>query len=92
MPATKTKKDERINFRTTEKTKLTVEKAASICDTTMSNFITQAALSEARAVIQKHQKITLSETDRDIFLALLEEDTPNENLRSALEAHNKLID
>lgn len=59
--------------------------------TSLSAFITQTVMKEADEVIEKHNRVVLSDRDRDRFLAALDEDTPNEALQDAVDTHNEII-
>jgi uncharacterized protein (DUF1778 family) len=48
-------------------------------------------MERALEVIETHNTVTLSNRDRDAFLNLLQEETPNENLRDAARARQELL-
>ena len=86
------KKDTAINFRTDTRTKNWIDRAASILGIDRTSFIEQTMMERSMEVAEKHNSVTLSDRDRDTFLDLLEEDTPNEELRKAARARRELLD
>jgi uncharacterized protein (DUF1778 family) len=91
MPATT--RTERIDLRITSELKRLVEQAATLCGVTTSSFITETVLKRSREVIQEAETIRLSNRDRDIFLALLNDETtqPNAAMLRAAERHKQMI-
>lgn len=56
----------------------------------MNQFVVQAALSEARRVIERDRVIHLSSTDAAFLMTLLEKPpAPNARLRKALQTYKK---
>lgn len=84
-------KDTSINIRATSEAKQQIDRAASLLGTDRTNFILQTVMERALEVIEKHKTVTLSDRDRDAFLDLLEEETPNENLQDAARARQELL-
>jgi uncharacterized protein (DUF1778 family) len=84
-------KDTTINFRATSETKNWIDRAASLLGTDRTSFIVQTVVERAMEVVEKHNTVTLSDRDRDTFLELLKEDTPNEKLREAYRARQELL-
>ncbi|CAN7633966.1 DUF1778 domain-containing protein [Rhizobium sp. LjRoot258] len=67
-------------------------RAASICNTDLTNFVTQSALREADAVIEQAEVLKVSERDYLRILELLENPpAPNEELLAAARALPKSI-
>ena len=61
--------------------------AVALEQTDMTTFILRTVLREARSVIDKHEKITLSERDSQLVMRLLENPpAPNAKLRKAARA------
>lgn len=59
----------------------------------MNQFVVQAALSEARRVIERDRVIHLSSTDAAFLMTLLEKPpAPNARLRKAFQGHKKKRD
>jgi uncharacterized protein (DUF1778 family) len=84
-------KDTTINIRATSETKSQIDRAASLLGTDRTNFILQTVMERALEVIETHNTVTLSDRDRDAFLDLLGEETPNENLQDAARARQELL-
>lgn len=75
----------RINLRTSPEAKALIERAAALMGTTMSSFMLQNAYEAAQRLIAQHETITLSDRDRDAFLAALENPPePTDALRALL--------
>jgi len=82
----------RLNFRLPSEVKEVIERAAAVSGLTVTDFAINALVNSANEVLEHHQMRTLSDRDRDLFLALLDADEePNEALRGAVEAHKRLI-
>ncbi len=62
----------RINLRTSPAAKALIERAAAIMGSTVSSFMLQNAYEAARRLVAEQEVITLSDRDRDEFLAALE--------------------
>ena len=72
----------RINLRTSPEAKALIERAAALMGTTVSGFMMQNAYEAAQRLLAQHETITLSDRDRDTFLAALENPPePTEALR-----------
>ncbi|MCF8184861.1 MAG: DUF1778 domain-containing protein [Polynucleobacter sp.] len=72
----------RINLRTSPEAKALIERAAALMGTTVSGFMVQNAYEAAQRLVSQHETITLSDRDRDVFLAALENPPePTEALR-----------
>ena len=84
-------KDTSINIRATSEAKKQIDRAASLLGTDRTNFILQTVMERAMEVIEKHKTVTLSDRDRDAFLGLLEEESPNEELQEAMRARDELL-
>ena len=82
----------RINFRLPSDLKDVIERAAIASGQSVTDFAIQTLARTAQEVLERQQVRTLSARDRDIFLALLDnESAPNEALRSAFEARERLL-
>ena len=71
MPTTTTE-SARINLRTSPEAKALIERAAAIMGSTVSSFMLQNAYEAALRLVAEQEVITLSDRDRDAFLAALE--------------------
>jgi uncharacterized protein (DUF1778 family) len=71
--------------------KAIVERAASHLGQTVGEFAAAALVRTAHEVIEQHERTLLSNRDRDIFLALLEDADaePNEALRTAADQYRR---
>jgi uncharacterized protein (DUF1778 family) len=68
----------------------TLEQAAELLGATLNQFVVQAALSEARRVIERDRVIHLSSTDAAFLMNLLEKPPlPNAKLRKAFQSYRK---
>jgi uncharacterized protein (DUF1778 family) len=80
--ATHAPESARINLRTSPEAKALIERAAALMGTTVSGFMMQNAYEAAQRLLAQHETITLSDRDRDTFLAALENPPePTEALR-----------
>jgi uncharacterized protein (DUF1778 family) len=76
----------RITARMPQNVRDTLQQAADLLGATLNQFVVQAALSEARRVIECDRVIHLSGTDAVFLLNLLEKPpAPNARLRKALQ-------
>ena len=70
----------------------TLRRAAELSGATVNQFLVQAALKEAQAVIEREDVIRLSPRDWDWLLPLLDEPpAPNARLRAAQARHRQLL-
>lgn len=89
MPTTRAASDSRLNFRLPEELKQIVERAAGHLGQTVSEFAVSTLVRTAHQVIEQHDHTRLSNRDRDIFLAVLEDAdaVPNRALRKAAKRY-----
>ena len=67
-----------------------IERAAVLTNLTVVDFAVNAVVTTANEVLQQTRSLT--DRDRDLFLALLDEEAePNEALRDAFATHARLI-
>ena len=66
-----TSKTNRIDLRVNNEQKDLLETAASIKGISLSAYLLANCLEIAKADIAKHQKLILSDRDRDLFLSLI---------------------
>ena len=58
----------------------------------LTEFVVRAAQSKAEEIVEEHNRIIASKKDQEIFFDLVLNGTaPNDELKSALEAYNKLL-
>ena len=79
-------KDNRIDLRVDETAKKLIERAASIAGMSISSFTLSTTLRAAREEIAAYEQLALSNRDRDLFVATIENPPrANEALRSAMK-------
>ncbi len=95
MPTTQenvTESIARLNFRLPNEMKETIERAAVASGLTVTDFAINALVNSANEVLERHQTRTLSNRDRDVFLALLDSDEePNEALKEAAKEYKRYM-
>ncbi len=91
--------DDRITARVPKRVKATMEKAAAIQGTNLNQFMLQASLQAARAIIeqeqafiQREQAIRLSTKDvRRFFEGIDNPPEPTDKLKRSVERHRRLF-
>ncbi len=87
MPRVAVEDNQRMSLRVTPEAKTKLVHAARLRNTDLTNFVTQAALREADAVIESDERIRLSDQDYRRLLALIENPPPpNARLLAAAKA------
>lgn len=87
---TATAKQDRIGARVPHEVYETLRRAAELTGATVNQFLVQAALKEAQAVIEREDVIRLSPRDWSWLLELMENPPePNAKLKTALERYKK---
>lgn len=87
---TATAKQDRIGARVPPDVYETLRRAAELTGATVNQFLVQAALKEAQAVIEREEVIRLSPRDWNWLLELMENPPePNARLKAALERYKK---
>ena len=82
----------RFNFRLPAEIKDRIEKAAIVSGLTVTDFAISALTNTADEVLEKHHTRILSDRDRDIFLAMLDENPePNEALLNAVAEYKRRV-
>ncbi|MBA3632467.1 MAG: DUF1778 domain-containing protein [Acidobacteria bacterium] len=82
----------RLNFRLPPEIKERIENAALISGVTVTDFAITALAERSEEVLEKQSHRVLSDRDRDIFLAMLEDDSePNEELKKAVEEYKRRV-
>ena len=78
----------RLDIRTTQQTKETIENAASFLGVTTSAFVVECAMERAAKVLEQAQSICLNVSESRRFIDLLENPPePNENLKRLFKLH-----
>ena len=90
MPRVAVEDNQRMSLRMTPEVKTRIARAAALRHADLTNFVTQAALREADAVIKTAEQIRLSEDGYKRLLTLLEHPpAPNAKLLAAARAMPK---
>jgi uncharacterized protein (DUF1778 family) len=77
--------NQRLQIRLSSTKKARIARAAAIQQVDLTQFVTDAALREADAVIEDQERIVVSERDFALILELLENPPPlNEKMKAAL--------
>ena len=92
--STSPKSDARLNFRLPQKLKQIIEQAAGHLGQTVSEFAVSTLVRSAHEVIGQHDRTELSNRDRDIFLAMLDDADaePNAALAAVAEKYKQRMD
>ncbi|BAY21940.1 hypothetical protein NIES2100_17030 [Calothrix sp. NIES-2100] len=78
----------RITARIPVSIQETLQKAAELSGATLNQFMIQAALKEAKKLIEDERVIILTQTDADTVFSLIENPPlPNAKLKAALKKH-----
>ncbi len=86
----KTEKMDRIDLRITRKQKELLARAAALSGVSMSSFLVNNALDQAKRIVVKSETITLSDRDRDLFYSILKNPPkPNKNLVKLMRNHRR---
>ena len=83
-------KDSRIDVRVKPDQKEVLERAASIKGVSLSAYLLSNSLETARTEIERHQKLVLSDRDRDLFITLMSEPPePSQALTEAMAQYQQ---
>jgi uncharacterized protein (DUF1778 family) len=83
----------RLGFRVDAKTKSLVERAARLERRNLTDFCLTALTDAARKVLERHESLSLSETDRAAFFeALVHPPKPTARLRRAVREEGARIE
>jgi uncharacterized protein (DUF1778 family) len=87
MPRPAVDHNQRLALRLKPDDKALILRAVTLAKTDMTTFILRTALREARAVIDEHERLSLSTRDSRLVMELLENPPPaNAKLRKAARA------
>jgi len=91
MSTSDAKSDARLNFRLPAELKETIAQAAAQLGQSVSDFAVSTLVQSARNVIQQHRVTKLSNRDRDIFIAMLDDADakPNKTLAAAARKYKR---
>lgn len=82
----------RVTARIPASVQETLQKAAELSGATLNQFMVQAALKEAKKIIEDEGIIVLSEIDADKVFNLIENPpVANENLKAAAKKHGEFF-
>ena len=91
MPRTATRQD-RIHLRVSPRAKRTMERAAAYSDKTLTDYITDIAVSHSEALVREREVITLTpEAWEEFRRLLLDPPEPNKKLKEALAEHARVV-
>lgn len=80
----------RLDVRLTLDTKELIQRAAELRNQTITQFVVSTLSEEAGRVVDSHERTTLSDRDRDLFVRLLDAPPePNKALRNAAADYRK---
>jgi uncharacterized protein (DUF1778 family) len=90
MPKTSSAKDNRIDLRVTQEQKALLEQAASLKGVSLSAYTILHLLPVAQQDIAAQERLTLSDRDRDLLMASLDNPPALQgNLKSAITKHRE---
>ncbi len=86
-------KEERVHLRLSARIKQRLEFAATLSSQTVTDFVISSAATAAERVISEHERIVLTDEDRDIFFeAIVNPPPPKKALREAFLHYQGLMD
>ena len=86
----KLSRSERLEARITAEQKALLSRAAELSGRSLTDFVINSAQTAARDTIRDYENMTLSERDRQAFVAaLLEDAQPSERLRRAADRYRR---
>lgn len=81
---------ERVSARIPRESRELLERAAALSGATLNQFVVQAAIKEAQALLAREQAISLTEADAAVFFQALEKPpAPNSRLKKAAAAYRR---
>lgn len=84
-------RSERLEARITAEQKALLSRAAELRGASLTDFVVSSAQEAARETIREHESMSLSERDRQAFVAaLLEDAEPGERLREAADRYRRI--
>ncbi len=86
----KTEKMDRIDLRIPRKQKDLLARAAALSGVSMSSFLVNNALDQAKRIVAEGETIVFSDRDRDLFYSILKNHPPpNKNLVKLMRNHRR---
>lgn len=93
MPETVHPKSRRIDLRVTPEQKELLERAAALQGVSLSAYTLFHLLPIAKQELDAHERLVLSDEDRDLFLSVLENPPPLKgSLKSAIQHYQQKYD
>lgn len=91
--ATETRNDARLNFRLPAALKQVIQEAAATLGQSVSDFAVSTLVKTARSVIRERSVTELSNRDRDLFVAFMDDVKlkPNKALAAAARRYKKQL-
>lgn len=90
MTAATKEKVERVHCRVTTHNKAILKKAAALSGQDLTSFITDATVERAIEVIEKHERLSLSNRDSVIFIEAIDSPpVPSKKLRAAASKYKR---
>lgn len=81
----------RLDIRLNPKAKEKIEQAAVVSHQTVTDFVVTSLMRASEEALERQQIIRLTNRDRDLFLAALEDEVrPNRDLRKAADRFKRL--
>ncbi len=91
MARTAERKRDRMHLRLDAESKRRLERAASYANKSVSEFVLANAIEAADKVIGEHERMVVSDRDRDVFFeAILNPPKPNKALHNAMQWYRDL--
>lgn len=88
--AARSSHDARLDFRLSRESKERIEKAALVSGQSVSDFAAATLVREAEEVLARHGATVLSDRDRNVFLALLDNPPePSPGLRQTVSDYER---
>ncbi len=82
----------RVTARISVSVQEILQRAAELSGATLNQFMVQAALKEAKKIMEDERVIVLSENDADKVFSLIENPpAPNDGLKAALKKHKEFF-
>lgn len=83
-------KQERIDFKINSEQKRIIRKASKIKNTSITNYIIDLALIDAKKTIENNERILATKRDQEIFFnEIMNPSPPNEYLIKRMREHRK---
>lgn len=83
-------KTQRLDIRTSDQNKETLQEAANIMGSTLSSFMLNSSIEKAMEVLQQAHSIQLNESEHNKFISALDNPPqPNKALKDLAKKYNK---